>query len=244
MSVLSKLVSFNIRLSEIVDRNFRRFVHRRNYEELILRSINKVTNNRDSCSVMEVGGTNRPLMKRSKEIRYDGMDIEYKEQCEHIYDNFIVQSIEEPIRNKYDLIISKALLEHVKDNDASVMQMYKALRPGGYTIHYLPSRYHPYSLAVRLVGPKWQIRLIKILRPLAVDITGYPVFFNKCSPKEMRKLFKHKGFKHVITTTFFRANGYFRFFLPFYIAVTLWENICKKLQWEQLCSGFIIIARK
>ena len=244
MSFLSKVVSYNVKLSKIVDRKFPRFIAEHNREDIMLCLINEIINDRDSCSVLEVGGINRPFLRRSKEFRYDGLDIKHTEQCENIYDNFTVQSIEEPVKYKYDLIISKSLLEHVRNNKASVTQMFEALLIGGCTIHYLPSKYHPYSLILRLVGPKWQSRLIKTLRPWAADITGYPAFFDKCSPREMIKLFECTGFENVKTILFFRANDYFRFFLPCYMIVTLWENICKKLQWEQFCSGFIIIARK
>ena len=242
--VLNKLVSFNVWLSKIIDRKILRFSKEESYNNQILSSINEVIHKHNPCTVLEVGGIDKPLLHRSKEIRYDGMDIEHKEHYEHIYDNFIVQSIEDQINNKYDLIISKAVLEHVQDNDASVKQMYQALRTGGYAIHYLPSKYHPYSLALRLLGPKWQRRLIKALRPWAANETGYPAFFDKCSPKEMKRLFQGKGFDYVKIKPFFRANDYFRFFLPFYITVTFWENICAKLRWEQFCSGFIIIARR
>jgi len=244
MKLLKKFVSFNVRLSDYVARKFPYFVEEESYKEQLLSFVNKIVNEQGFCSVLEVGGIDRPLLKRSSKFRYDGIDIEYKAQCEKSYDNFYVQSIEQPIENKYDLIISMTLLEHIRDNDASVTQMYKALRTGGYTIHYLPSKYHPYSLALRIVGPKWQRRLVKTLRPWAVDIIGYPAFFDKSSPKEMRKLFNCKGFECVETISFFRANDYFRFFFPFYIATSLWENICKKLKWEQCCSGFVIIARK
>ena len=69
--------------------------------------------------MLEIGGIDRPLLERSSRFRYDGLDIEYREQCEDIYDNFYVQSTEKSIENKYDLIISMTLLEHVRDNDAS-----------------------------------------------------------------------------------------------------------------------------
>jgi len=244
IQVLSKLVSFNVKLSEIADQKIFRFTKKKGYVDQLSSFINEVINNCKPCSVLEVGGIDKPLLQRSKEIRYDGLDIEHKEQYGRIYDSFVVQSVEDPINNRYDLIISKAVLEHVHDNDASVKQMYQALRTGGYAIHYLPSKYHPYSLALRLSGPKWQRRLIKVLRPWAISETGYPAFFDKCSPQEMRKLFKSKGFDYVKIIPFFRANDYFRFFLPFYITVTFWENICAKLRWEQFCSGFIVIARR
>lgn len=244
MKLFRKFVTFNVRLGDYTARKFPHFVETQNYKDVILSYVEDFISRHNNSSVLEVGGIDRPLLKRSSKFRYDGIDIEYKAQCEKIYDNFYVQSIEEPIENKYDLIISMTLLEHVRNNDASITQMYKALRPGGYTIHYLPSKYHPYSLALRIVGPKWQRRLVKTLRPWAVDVTGYPAFFDRSSPNEMRKLFNCKGFEYVETISFFRANDYFRFFFPFYIATSLWENICKKLKWEQLCSGFVIIARK
>jgi len=244
MKLLKKFVSFNVRLCDYIARKLPYLVEEKSYQKQLLSLVNQIINERDFCSVLEVGGINRPLLKRSSKFRYDGIDIEYKAQCNKIYDNFYVQSIEEPIENKYDLIISMTLLEHVRDNDAGITQVYKAVQTDGYAIHYLPSKYHPYSLALRIVGPKWQRRLIKTLRPWALDITGYRAFFDMCSPKEMRKLFNSKGFTGVETMSFYRANDYFRFFFPFYIAVSLWENICKKLEWEQLCSGFIIIARK
>ncbi|UCC97004.1 MAG: methyltransferase domain-containing protein [Phycisphaerales bacterium] len=244
MSLLSKLVAFNIRLSKIFDRTFPCFVAERDREDLVLFLVREAVRNRDFYSVLEVGGIVRPLLKRSRDYRYDGLDVEHAEQWERLYDNFAVQSIEEPIKYKYDLIVSKSVLEHVRDNKASVTQMYEALRTGGYAIHYLPSKYHPYSLVLRLVGPKWQSRLIMMLRPWTADITGYRTFFDRCSPREMKGLFECAGFETVRTTPIFRASDYFRFCLPCYVVVTLWENICKRLQWEQCCSGFVIVARK
>jgi len=244
MTILRKLVSLNVIFGQFFDRQFPGFVAEESFKDKLLSLINKIINERDFCSVLEVGGIDRPLLKRSYNIRYDGVDVNYKSHCTNIYDNFYTQSIEQPLENKYDLIMSMTVLEHVRDNNASITQIHRALQENGYTIHYLPSKYHPYSLALRIVGPKWQRKLIKNLRPWASDVTGYPAFFDKASPKQMRELFKSKGFKDIETISFFRANDYFRFFFPLYLIVTLWENICKKLKWVQLCSGFIIVAHK
>jgi SAM-dependent methyltransferase len=244
IGLLNIFVSLNIRLSGLIERIFPCFVEEESFTEQLLHIANNIIDKRMFCSVLEVGGIDRPLLKCSSKFRYDGIDIEYKAHCEEIYDNFYVQSIEQPIENKYDLIMSMTLLEHVQDNDASATQMYEALKHEGYMAHYLPSKYHPYSLILRLVGPKWQVRLIKVLIPWAVDTNGYQAFFNKCSPKEMKKLFASKGFRNIKIVPFFRANGYFKFFFPCYIVITMWENICNRLKFEQLCSGFIIISQK
>ncbi|MHC4556531.1 MAG: class I SAM-dependent methyltransferase [Planctomycetota bacterium] len=242
--ILEKIVSFNVKQTQSFDRRFPRLVRNGCYRSEIVSLIDSFISQKEFSHVLEVGGIERPLLKRSERIEYDGLDIEYKDMYKEFYDHFLVQSIEEPILRTYDLIVSIAVLEHISDNTLSITQMYKALRTGGCIVHYTPSKYHPYSLILRLVGPRIQKRLIRVLRPWAEHMTGYPAFFNKCSPREMKKISRASGFKQIKVIPFFRANDYFRFSAPAYILVTLWENICLKLKWEQLCSGFIIIARK
>ncbi len=242
--MLEKFVSLNVKQTKVFDRRFPHFVHKNSYIDELLSLINGFINKRQLNYVLEIGGIDRPLLKKSKRIEYDGMDIEYKDRCKEFYDHFQVQSIEEPISGTYDLIVSTALLEHVQDNTLSFAHMHKALRTGGYIIHYAPSKYHPYSLILRFSGPKIQKWLIKTFRPWAEQTTGYPVFFDKCSPKEIKRISKNIGFRQIQIIPFFRANDYFRFFIPAYILVTLWENICRRLKWEQFCSGFIIVANK
>ena len=77
--------------------------------------------------ILEVGGIDRPLLPKSKDYFYIGMDIEAKPECHKLYDEFIVNSILEPIDAKCDLIISCTLLEHVKNNEESFKSMYRTL---------------------------------------------------------------------------------------------------------------------
>jgi len=242
--MLEKLVSVNVKQTKAFDRRFPHFVHKNSYRDGLLSLIDDFINKRRLSHVLEIGGIDRPLLKKSKRIEYDGMDIEYNDRCKESYDHFRVQSIEEPISRTYDLIVSIALLEHVQDNTVSFAHMHKALRAQGCIIHYASSKYHPYSLILRCSGPKIQKWLIKTFRPWAERTTGYPVFFDKCSPKEMKRISKNLGFSQIRIIPFFGANDYFRFFIPAYILVTLWENICRRLRWEQFCSGFIIVANK
>ena len=115
---------------------------------------------------------------------------------------------------------------------------------GGTTYHYIPSKSHPYSLALRAVGPTLQKRLIALLRPAAGEETGYPAFFNRCSPSAMARLFRDTGFTNVSVSPFFRANDYFAFFTPAYVAVSLFENATHALGLRMFCSGFIVSAER
>jgi hypothetical protein len=172
------------------------------------------------------------------------LDIEERPRCYEVYDQFIVQSIEQPVSISADLIISITLLEHVRDNTAAVQTIYEALTPSGTTLHYIPSKWHPYSIILRLVGPKLQKLLIGTLRSHAVETTGYPTFFDKCSPDAMRRLFECSGFGNIRIKPFYRAGEYFAFFLPAYTTVCFLENVAEFLGWRFFCSGFIISATK
>lgn len=195
-------------------------------------------------SVLEVGGIDRPLLRRGEGYRYDGLDIESREGCYTAYDDFLVQSVEEPIAREYDMIVSITLLEHVPDNAAAVRSMFGALKPGGVTHHYVPSKWHPYSICLRLVGPKWQRRLIRHLRPGTEDVTGYPAFFDHCSVRAMTRLFERTGFVDIDVKPYYRANDYFAWCLPAYLVVSALENLCSACRMSLFASGFVISARK
>ncbi len=195
-------------------------------------------------TILEVGGIDRPLLERHSSFEYVGIDIEERPDCNNVYDRFIVQSIEQPVDITADLLISITLMEHVPNNAAAVKSMFEALRPGGTTHHYIPSKWHPYSVALRAVGPKLQKQIISLLRPAAVGETGYPAFFDYCSPDAMSKLFEEQGFVSVNVMAFYRASDYFAFFIPAYLAVVLFENLCLSTGLSLFSSGFVISARK
>jgi len=125
--MLKKFVSVNVHLTRSFDQEFPRLVQGTNYRDQMLSLIDSFIKQKKFSHVLEVGGIDRPLLKRSERIEYGGLDIEYKDRCKDLYDHFIMQSIEEPIPKAYDLIVSIALLEHVSDNILSIAQMYKAL---------------------------------------------------------------------------------------------------------------------
>lgn len=222
-----------------------RFFGSESYKEELDRRISETIRNENPRYVLEVGGIDRPLLAKSGGYIYHGLDIEEKTGCCSIYDDFIVQSIETPVADRaYDLIVSITVLEHIPDNENAVANIHSALKPGGMTHHYIPAKWHPYSIALRLVGPTWQRRLIRILRSSAVEVTGYPAFFHYCSVMQMKRLFHECGFVDIDVRPYWRANDYFAFFIPAFIAITAFENMCSRFRWTIFSSGFVISGRR
>ncbi|MFL0809465.1 MAG: class I SAM-dependent methyltransferase [Agarilytica sp.] len=242
MKVLKYIFKLNIRCSRFLENKFPTFFGYISYSNELKSRIDSSI--KDNSDILEVGGIDRPLLSKNQRYVYDGVDIEPKEKCHEIYDNFFVQTIEKPLNKSYDVIISITLLEHVLNNTASVKNIFSSLKDFGETHHYIPSKWHPYAIALRIVGPKLQKRLIPILRPGTEDVTGYPAYFDHCSIPAMRRLLDDQGFSKIQIKAYYRANDYFAFFTPFFIIITLFENLCKKFNLEIFASGFIVSAQK
>lgn len=195
-------------------------------------------------AVLEVGCVDRPQLGKGRGYIYDGLDIERRPRCDELYDHFHTQSVEAPIDGQYDLIISAYLLEHVPDNASAIKAIYGALKPGGRTCHYVPSKLHPYSIVVRAIGPELQNRLIRHLRPWAVGVAGYPAFFDHCSPGEMRALMTSVGFTNIQMTRFYASSDYFGSFVPASVAVAGLEVVARRRNWTLGCAGMVITADK
>ena len=244
LDIAKRFSKWNRKGARALERRFPRLFESPDYRTQLIREIHDRKENCNPRNILEIGGADRPLLAKGQDFVYDGVDIQKKDDCCGIYDNFIVQTIEEPLTDEYGMIISITLLEHVSDNRAGVRNVFEALRPSGTTHHYTPSKCHPYSVVLRILGPVWQKRLIPILRPGTEDVSGYPAYFNRCSVNQMRRLFEDTGFADIKIRSYYRANDYFAFFLPFFIVVTAFENACRWLKWDYFASGFIISARR
>lgn len=246
MNLIRRFVNLNRRASASLTVRFPKFFAnpKPSYRATLLDRIAKDIENDKPGKVIEAGGVDRPILSQSPDYEFIGLDIDERPDCARLYDRFIVQSIEVDLPEKADMIVSFTLLEHVPNNNAAVNAIYDALNWGGSTHHYIPSGLHPYSLALRVVGPMLQRLLIPILRPGAETVTGYQAFFNLCTPMAMTRVFESVGFSEIDVQPFYRANDYFAFFTPAFIAVTLFENICSLLNLQYFASGFVISARK
>ena len=245
MRYLKLFVSYNRKFCRLLENAFPNFFGSpRDYQQDLLDLISKIICEKNKLDILEVGGVDRPMLSRSENYNYVGMDIEDKPSCYECYDKFIVQSIEDKVLNKFDLIISTTLLEHVPNNQRSIQSMYDGLNSGGSMLHYIPSKYHFYSLCLRLVGPKIQKVLIEYLRPEAIAVTGYPAFFDHCSPNQMKNLLHDCGFNNIEVIPYYKATDYFAFFIPAYCFVSLFENFFEYFGIIYFASGFIIRAQK
>ena len=241
--MLRKIIALNVRCAKWLERKFPQIFGPETFDELAHRIALDIKM-RSPAAILEIGGIDRPLLALSPAYEYIGLDIEERPDCYRVYDKFLVQSIEKSVGIKVDMVVSQTLLEHVRDNEASARSMYETLNSGAIMHHYVPSKWHPYSIALRLVGDKLQLKLLSILRPDALGIAGYPAFFDHCSPSGMSRLFERRGFVNISVKPSYNAKDYFFFFLPAFVLISLFEAMCRLLDLRCFCSGFVISAER
>ena len=199
--------------------------------------------NEEKFKLLEVGSVDRPFLQKSDSFEYHGLDIEQICDAEHIYDKFFVQSIEDKLDEKYDIIISRMVLEHVPNNTKAWKEMFDGLKMNGLTVHIFPGSKHPFSIATQLVGNRIQRILIKYLRPNAKH-TGYPAYYNLCSPRKLRKELHNIGFKDIHIRYAYSANDYFKFFFPAFLAIAVFNVTMTRLGISEFASNLYVETKK
>lgn len=194
--------------------------------------------------ILEVGGSSRPFLPKGSGTEYVGLDIDQVVSNTGVYDRWMIRSVEDPIPGTYDFVFSAYLLEHVPDNRSSVANMSNCLETGGHLICLFPCGFHPYSMATRLVGHRLQKWLIRMLRPESLGRTGYPVHFDHCTPKAFGKLLEQNGMVVEKRIVAWGASNYFDFFVPFFLAIKLFNRIAQLFRLQLFSSGMLVHARK
>ena len=203
-----------------------------------------INNEFKSKTILELGGTNRPLFSKSKVNNYIGIDIDKTFNSKDVYHKYFIQSCE--VFNdsiKADLIVSKYLLEHVPNNSKTLKNIEGWLNPNGLSVNLFPLGFHSFSIANKLVGNRMTRFLIPILRPESKGITGYPAYYNLCNSFALEKLAKKSNFNYKIKY-FFGAEDYFGFFFPFGIIVHILNRIFHLFRLNIFASNAVLVISK
>ncbi|WP_084766289.1 methyltransferase domain-containing protein [Nitrococcus mobilis] len=220
------------------------FFYEENFYDHLRDALNSVLKSNGRQTILEVGGADRPFLKKNKRYEYHGLDIVDGLSFKDKYDRFYVQPAEQKFPNKYNLVFSVSVIEHIKDNRKCFKTVYDSLLNNGKTIHYFSCKNHPFSLVTRSVGHKFQNILIKYLRPEFADLTGYKTYYDKCSKRDIERLLTELGYKNIEIKCFFGAADYFGFFLPFFALITIFNKFCRLLNLSAFASGVIVYAEK
>jgi len=227
-----------------VDPNRRRLDGCQDFSRLLLQYL------RPGLRVLDIGGGKRPLispeLKRSQRLRVFGLDV-LKEELDAAppgaYDETVCCdiSVPQPLP-EVDLAISRSVTEHVSRPDRMYANVFRALRPGGTTLNFMPNKFAPFAL-LNVSLPNWLgKRLVDFFYP-EKEGQGFRAYYRKCYPSAIRRLLGEIGFVDLRFYPYY-GSEYLSFFFPLHLLELAWQMTESKFQFLNVCETFSFSARK
>jgi len=124
---------------------------------------------------------------------------EYERAC------FDVSGDASAFADRYDVVFSRFLAEHVPDGLAMHRNVHEVLKPGGVAFHLIPTLYASPFLLNRLLPERLTAPLLKLLTPRREISPKFPAHYSQCygDVPRMRKMFADIGYSRVEIREFF-----------------------------------------
>jgi ubiquinone/menaquinone biosynthesis C-methylase UbiE len=203
----------------------------------------------DGATVVDVGGGRRCVYHGSlrPEVTLVAVDVSADELAlnEHA-DRVVVADVSESLpleAGSVDLLVSRAVLEHVPDVRAAARNMARVLKPGGRTGHLLPCRYSLFGMAARILpfGPlKWVLHKVM---PKTIDQVEFDVHYDQGTPAGIERAFRDAGLVDVDVDVTWAQPEYFEFAFPVFLMYSLYEAVVRKLRVRSLAAYMVVWAR-
>lgn len=206
---------------------------------------------RPGATVIDVGGGKRPTLspmrKAALNLTVIGLDISQAEldaAPPGSYDSTMCADVMKFTGDgSVDLAICSALLEHVADVASALRGIASMLRSEGVALLFIPCRN---SLAARLnlcLPQSFKRKLLNLLFPDMRGVVGFPAYYDRCTPRQIRSLALQNGLV-VERTTFYLSSGYFTAFLPAHICWRLYQALARLFIGTEAVENFSMAMRK
>ena len=143
-----------------------------------------------------------------------------------------------------DVIVTRSVLEHLRENEPFVRECHRILRPGGRCVHVMPARYAPFAILNRLIPERIGQKLLFYFFPEWKEECGFHAYYANCYHPRIEELFSASGF-HVQEVQFrFYQSIYYKFFVPFYLVSLGYDFAVWAIGARRLACQILLIAEK
>ena len=148
-------------------------------------------------SICELGGGANPVLtpERLAQRRLDYLlvDIDPRELAKapagYATLEADVCSPPRALAGRFDLVVSRMLLEHVSDGERFHRGVLEMLRPGGLAFHFFPTLYALPFVANWLMSERWSARLLAAIAPRDPVRAGkFPAHYSWCRGPSRRQI--------------------------------------------------------
>jgi SAM-dependent methyltransferase len=204
---------------------------------------------RPGIRILDIGSGRAPTIPpsdRPEGSRYVGTDIDADELAaapDGSYDLAIAADATKPlpVDERFDLILSWQVLEHVDSMAGTLRAFHDALDDGGHLVAQLSGSRAAFAVLARVVPHR--LRVLAMSRLLGhADEEKFPTHYDACTDKELRALLSEWSSVEIVP--FYRGASYFLFARPVLRAYLAYENRIARRDVRGLATHYLIVARR
>jgi len=142
--------------------------------------------------------------------------------------------------NSIDMIISRSVLEHVKDPILVYKELHRILKPGGDFIFIVPNLGHYASILSLLIPHRHHGSLVSAVEDRRNEDV-FPAYYRSNSYRSIKKLSKKSGFK-IVDFNYLNQYPYYFMFNPFlFLIAAAYVKIIGRFECLAFLRGCILV---
>lgn len=201
-----------------------------------------------NCRILEIGGGAHPTITDRTGLVYHVVDPDHKELSKLPADIIKIEgSIEDiALDERYDLILSKMVLEHIPNPDDFHSKVLQLLSSDGRAIHFFACRHSVPALVNRFLPEKWGESILRILKNRALDDSPkYEAYYRRTLGHTERQLqyFQKVGYGIEIYHSFV-GHKYFKNIPLINLLERAYTTFLKRLELKNLATVALIVLKK
>jgi SAM-dependent methyltransferase len=247
---LRTIIDANVRLSRLTEQRFGLPTDKALWDAFEREADALIRALPDGATVLDLGGGRRCVYAGSVcppgRVKLIAVDISAEELA---LNNDVAEtrvadvSVDLPMdAGSVDLIVSRALLEHVSGVPAAIQHMATVLKPGGVALHLVPGRYSLFGTVARILPFNPLVKLLHAVMPWTRGQVEFPVHYDHCYPAALEKGFAAAGFSQVETWITWAQPGYFEATYPLFLLHAGYEWVVRHLHINSLAAYTVVRA--
>ena len=205
---------------------------------------------RQGVRILDVGSGARPVVppeSRPLDCHYAGLDVsaaELDRAGSAAYDERIVADIGRAaarMHDRFDLVVSWQVLEHVASMRAALDAQYRALSDGGRMIAMVSGSLGLYAVLARIIP----YRVSTAIQERLLGIDGadkFPTRYDSCRASRLSALLTDGGWSRHEIVPLYKGGMYFRFSPTLLRLYLCYENAIFRANRRELATHYIIDA--
>lgn len=203
-------------------------------------------------SVLDIGSGRHPAVpidRRPEGVEYVGLDLsgdELRAAGDGAYTEAIeadATQLRSDLVDRFELVVSWQVLEHVKDLPRTFDNIRQYLRPGGTCVALFSGGWSAFGVINRVLPHRLGKRIVEpIMHRKETNTPVFPAYYDHCTARALERILA--GWTQTEVEPLYAGATYFTFSTPVLRAYLVYENLIANRRVANLATHYLVIATR